>query len=301
GHRRTSGPTSTATRSAVSMSARCPPATARSDAGRCWATSGSGPPRTSCPIRASSAIRTRSTRSPGSARTRCCAAAAGRRARACCATRGGTSTPRTGATSLPASAPARASWRRGGRSTPFVVRCNALADKRATVQKSIRIPGKTARAIEELGAEAGLDFSAATNQLLEEAVRLRRCPGIAFTAGPSGRRATVAGTGLDVWEIVATYLSLGRDERRLREAYHWLMEPQVRAARDRRCLVTRNRDDFIRLTLECFAHHRPHHGILIVPHTLPANRFALIARALAEFARPHVGGLPSYAVVFLGT
>ncbi|TMB05553.1 MAG: DUF433 domain-containing protein [Deltaproteobacteria bacterium] len=105
-----------------------------------------------------------------------------------------------------------------------------MADKRATVQKSIRIPGKTARAIEELGAEAGLDFSAATNQLLEEAVRLRRCPGIAFTAGPSGRRATVAGTGLDVWEIVATYLSLGRDERRLREAYHWLMEPQVRAA-----------------------------------------------------------------------
>lgn len=74
-----------------------------------------------------------------------------------------------------------------------------------------------------------------------------------------------------------------------------------RAARDRRCLVTRNRDDFIRLTLECFAHHRPHHGILIVPHTLPANRFALIARALAEFARRHVGGLPSYAVVFLET
>src|SRR6266566_8016901 len=73
-------------------------------------------------------------------------------------------------------------------------------------------------------------FSATANQLLEEAVRMRRCPGIVFTHGPSGRRATVAGTGLDVWEIVATYHGLGRSERRLRMAYDGLTEPQLRAA-----------------------------------------------------------------------
>jgi uncharacterized protein (DUF433 family) len=99
-----------------------------------------------------------------------------------------------------------------------------------TVQKSLRIPDETARAIEQLGAEGGLDFTTAANQLLEEAVRMRRCPGIVFTSGPSGRRATVAGTGLDVWEIIATRNSLGGDARRLRKAYHWLSEPQLRAA-----------------------------------------------------------------------
>jgi uncharacterized protein (DUF433 family) len=100
----------------------------------------------------------------------------------------------------------------------------------ASVQKSLRIPRRIAEEIEDLGAEAGLDFSGVANQLLEEAVRMRRCPGIVFRAGPSGRRATVAGTGIDVWEIIATYHAVGRAERRLRKSYHWLTEPQLRAA-----------------------------------------------------------------------
>lgn len=100
----------------------------------------------------------------------------------------------------------------------------------ASVQKSLRIPGETIRAIEQLAAESGLDFSAAANQLLEEAVRMRRCPGVVFTSGPSGRRASLAGTGLDIWEIIATYKSLDGNEKRLRKAYHWLTEPQIRTA-----------------------------------------------------------------------
>jgi hypothetical protein len=35
---------------------------------------------------------------------------------------------------------------------------------------------------------------------------------------------------VDVWEIVATYQSLGQAEDRLRTAYHWLTEAQLRAA-----------------------------------------------------------------------
>jgi uncharacterized protein (DUF433 family) len=100
----------------------------------------------------------------------------------------------------------------------------------ASVQKSLRIRRETLRAIEQLGSEEGLDFSATANQLLEEAVRMRRCPGIVFTQGPSGRRATVAGTGLDVWEIIATYHRLGHSESRLHKAYDRLTEPQLRAA-----------------------------------------------------------------------
>lgn len=99
-----------------------------------------------------------------------------------------------------------------------------------TVQKSLRIQVETARAIEELGSEAGVEFSVAANELLEEAVRMRRCPGIVFTSGPSGRRATVAGTGVDVWEIIASDRHLGDNRKALARAYHWLSEPQLRAA-----------------------------------------------------------------------
>ncbi len=99
-----------------------------------------------------------------------------------------------------------------------------------TVQKSLRIPPETVREIEQLAVESGLDFSAAANQLLEEAVRMRRCPGVVFTSGPTGRRATLAGTGLDVWEVIATYKNLNEDEKRLHKAYHRLTPPQLRIA-----------------------------------------------------------------------
>lgn len=99
-----------------------------------------------------------------------------------------------------------------------------------TSKKSLRIPHETARALEEISRESGVDFSTATNQLLDEAVRMRRCPGIVFTQGASGRRATVAGTGIDVWEIVSTSASVGRDPARLRAAYHWLTDGQIRSA-----------------------------------------------------------------------
>lgn len=100
----------------------------------------------------------------------------------------------------------------------------------ATAKKSLRIPREIAEAVEDISRESGVDFSTATNQLLDEAVRMRRCPGIVFTQGPGGRRATVAGTGIDVWEIVSTLASVGRDRSRLSKAYHWLTDGQLRAA-----------------------------------------------------------------------
>ncbi|MCC6619315.1 MAG: hypothetical protein IT341_09815 [Chloroflexi bacterium] len=39
---------------------------------------------------------------------------------------------------------------------------------------------------------------------VEEGLRMDEHPGIGFADGPAGRRAVVLGTGLDVWEVVAT-------------------------------------------------------------------------------------------------
>ncbi len=99
-----------------------------------------------------------------------------------------------------------------------------------TVQKSIRIPAELVRSVEALAKVAGQDFTTATNELLDEAVKMRRFPGILFAAGPAGRRARIAGTGLDVWEVVAVYRSVDRDTARLRAALPWVAEPLVRAA-----------------------------------------------------------------------
>ena len=53
------------------------------------------------------------------------------------------------------------------------------------------------------------------------------------------------------------------------------------AAADSRIFVTRTRDDFIALTVEAFRTGDPHHGVLILPYTLPNQHPTPIARALA--------------------
>ena len=100
----------------------------------------------------------------------------------------------------------------------------------ASVQKSMRFPEEMVREIQGIARQAGKDFSTITKELLEEAIKMHRCPGIVFTEGVSARRARIAGTGIDVWEVVANYKSVGEDFERLHVIYHWLTELQLRAA-----------------------------------------------------------------------
>ena len=99
-----------------------------------------------------------------------------------------------------------------------------------TVQKSLRIPRETFDDIEKIASETGREFSAIAKDLLAEAVKMRRCPGIVFVNGVRGKKAKIAGTGLDVWEIIATYKSVNNKFTRLRKAYHWLSGQQLQSA-----------------------------------------------------------------------
>ena len=68
-----------------------------------------------------------------------------------------------------------------------------------------------------------------TQELLEEALRMRQCPGIYFADEPSGRTAKIGGTGLGVWEVVRDH-GKGEDLDRLRKAFPHLSQAQITAA-----------------------------------------------------------------------
>lgn len=99
-----------------------------------------------------------------------------------------------------------------------------------TVQKSIRLPQEAVKEIEALASDTGKDFSGIARDLLVEAIKMRRCPGVTFADGPTGRRARIAGTGIDIWEFIAIFKALGENYDRLKKTYHWLSDQQIRSA-----------------------------------------------------------------------
>jgi uncharacterized protein (DUF433 family) len=100
----------------------------------------------------------------------------------------------------------------------------------ATKAKGIRISDDLDQAIARESEVRGKSWSAMTTELLEEAIRMRRVPGIAFVDGPGGRRAVVGGTGLDVWEVIATWRAGDRRYDLIQQNYPWLSDAQLRAA-----------------------------------------------------------------------
>ena len=99
-----------------------------------------------------------------------------------------------------------------------------------TRARSIRITDELAREISREAEARGVSWSAMITTLLTETLKMRRAPGIVMVDGPTGRRAVVAGSGLDVWEIIATWQACGQDEQQLAQNYPWLTQPQLRAA-----------------------------------------------------------------------
>src|SRR4030088_3172354 len=77
----------------------------------------------------------------------------------------------------------------------------------------------------------------------------------------------------------------------------WDDAAQLRYAADTgRCVVTRNRDDFIRETRNAFEKQAPHAGILILTRRLPNDQVTAIAAALCAYAARFAAGVQSYTI-----
>jgi predicted nuclease of predicted toxin-antitoxin system len=89
-------------------------------------------------------------------------------------------------------------------------------------------------------------------------------------------------------EVAAVARGLGLDAQSAHEVGRRGLSDfdQLRlAATDGRIFVTRNRDDFITLTVESFRAGDPHHGVLILPYTLSNADPARAAHALVAWHR----------------
>lgn len=99
---------------------------------------------------------------------------------------------------------------------------------------SFRLSSELLSRLEEEAAAGGVTVSALVSELLDEGLRVRRFPGVAFRDGPAGRRAGLVG-GPDVWEVIRDVLATaGRGEAKVRRvaADAGLDPAQVRLAID---------------------------------------------------------------------
>jgi uncharacterized protein (DUF433 family) len=122
------------------------------------------------------------------------------------------------------------------------------------VTTSLRLrPGLRAY-LEDLAERSRRSVSDVAQQLLEEAIRTRECPGIYFAEEPAGRTAKIMGSGLGVWEVIRDYTAVGAREDRLREIFPQLTPAQINAARNYflryRDEIERRIDENARLTSE---------------------------------------------------
>src|SRR5213596_2427924 len=97
------------------------------------------------------------------------------------------------------------------------------------VLTTMRLRQSLRKDLEATAARNRRSVADVAQELLDEALRMRHCPGIYFADEPSGRTAKIGGTGLGVWEVVRD-LSRDQDSGRIRKAFPQLSQAQVTAA-----------------------------------------------------------------------
>src|SRR5260370_40316611 len=84
--------------------------------------------------------------------------------------------------------------------------------------------------LEGLAARDRRSVAEVAQELLEEALRIRDCPGVYFAAEPSGRTAKIGGTGLGGGEVLRDFVK-GDALKQLRLEFPQLSQWQLTAAR----------------------------------------------------------------------
>ena len=114
-----------------------------------------------------------------------------------------------------------------GRTPPR--RRRRLAPAETTVSTTMRLRQALRRDLEAAAARAGRSVSDVAQELIQEGLRMRECPGIYFATEPSGRTAKISGTGLGVWEVLRDFVG-DEDLDRVRRAFSQLSSAQITAA-----------------------------------------------------------------------
>jgi uncharacterized protein (DUF433 family) len=93
----------------------------------------------------------------------------------------------------------------------------------------MRLRRSLRRELEAAAVQKQRSGAEVAQELLEEALRMRQCPGIYFADEPSGRTAKIGGTGLAVWEVLRD-LPRDADPQRVRDMFPQLSQAQATAA-----------------------------------------------------------------------
>ena len=98
-----------------------------------------------------------------------------------------------------------------------------------TVSTTMRLRRSLRRRLEGLAARDRRSVAEVAQELPEEALRIRDCPGVHFADEPSGRTAKIGGTGLGVWEVLRDFVK-DDDLKRVRRAFPQLSQSQLTEA-----------------------------------------------------------------------
>ena len=97
------------------------------------------------------------------------------------------------------------------------------------VSTTMRLRRSLREELEATAARSRRSVADVAQELLEEALRMRQCPGIYFADEPSGRTPKIGGTGLAVWEVLRD-LPGDADLKLVRDTYPQLSQAQLSAA-----------------------------------------------------------------------
>jgi uncharacterized protein (DUF433 family) len=99
------------------------------------------------------------------------------------------------------------------------------------IAHSIRVPEALEHEIKrELERRGIREWSTGVLQLIDEAIRISRAPGIVFVDAWDGRRAALAFSGLEIWEIIAFWKARNENWEVFRPEFEEFTEAQLRAA-----------------------------------------------------------------------